>query len=99
MVHQRSLSTLMNPLVFSTCALLLLGAFSAPAYTKRTKGPLLCSNLVRIVQTDSGFPPTELRFLSLPTAVPVTQQANSGPTGDPHVSALGDSLYLYRGEQ
>ena len=97
MVHQRSLSTLMNPLVFSTCAVLLLGAFASPAYTKPTKGPLLCSNLVRTVQADLDLPPTEL--LSLPTAVPVTQQANSSPTGDPLVSALGDSLYLYRGEQ
>src|ERR1035441_4549734 len=97
MVHQRSLSTLMNPLVFPTCAALLLGAFASSAYTKRTKGPFLCSNLVRTVQTNLDFPPTEL--LALPPAVPIAQQANSSPTGDPLVSALGDSLYLYRGEQ
>ena len=34
MAHQRPLSSLMNPLVFSTCALLLLGAFPVSAYAQ-----------------------------------------------------------------
>ncbi len=34
MAHQRSLSALMNRLMFATCALLLLGAFSAPAHAQ-----------------------------------------------------------------
>src|ERR1035441_4374848 len=34
MAHQRSLSALMNRLFFATCALLLLGAFSAPLHAQ-----------------------------------------------------------------
>ncbi len=34
MAYQRSLSALMKPLLFATCALLLLGAFSAPTHAQ-----------------------------------------------------------------